>query len=331
MKKPTLCVIFGGKSSEYEVSLRSAYSVLGAINSEKYNVITVGITRDGKWYIYKGERERIKNDTWQGENTTPVTLDLSRGQLIALGKSIYTKEVDVFFPVMHGEFGEDGRIQGLLDICGAKYVGCDPFASHICMDKSLTKEIARQIQIEVAREYLENEEITYPVFVKPCMCGSSVGVSRVESERELKGAVEIAKSYCPKILIEEAIVGCEVEVAVLERCGELIVSPVGEVRHGGIFYGYEEKYKSQGNEYIIPAKISEKTEKYLRECAKKLFLALKCRGLARFDFFVCQNERVVFNEVNTMPGFTEDSMYPMLLKKSGVPFDAVIDALVENA
>ena len=331
MEKATLCVIFGGKSSEYEVSLLSSYSVLAKIDREKYDVVTVGITKGGQWYIYEGDIECIRDDTWLSGAVLPVTLDLSNGHLLVFDKCIYAVYVDVYFPIMHGEFCEDGRLQGIFDICGAKYVGCDAFASHICMDKGLTKQVARELGIKVAHEYGEKEKMDYPVFVKPCMCGSSIGVSRVENEAELCEAIALARKYSREILIEEAIEGVEVEVAVLESGDELIVSPVGMVRHGGVFYGYLEKYKSLGNEYIIPAKIGENATKHLGECAKKLFLALDCKGLARFDFFACKNGEVVFNEVNTMPGFTDESMYPMLMQAAGVTFEHLIDTLIENA
>lgn len=329
MKKPTLCIIFGGKSSEYEVSLRSAFGVLSHLDYEKYNVITIGITKGGEWYIYEGEKERILTDTWQGKGCVPVTVNLSNGHLIVLDKDVYAEEVDVFFPIMHGELVEDGRLQGLFDICGVKYVGCDSFSSHICMDKRLAKSVAQSLGIKVAREYSENDEIAYPVFVKPCMCGSSVGVSRVENASNLKEAVCKAKEYCPNVMIEEQISGCEVEVAVLECGGELTVSPVGMVHHSGVFYGYEEKYHCENNRYIIPAPIDKSVAKTLQEHAKKLFLALGCRGIARFDFFVNESG-VVFNEVNTMPGFTEASMYPMLMSAAGVSYGELIDKLIVN-
>ena len=330
MKRTTLCVIFGGKSSEYEVSLRSAFGVLCNLDYEKYEVIRVGVTKKGEWYIFEGENERILNDTWQGDGCVPVTFDLTSGSLLALGKDVYAIDVDVFFPIMHGELVEDGRLQGLFDVCGAKYVGCNSFASHICMDKYLAKRVAQSLGICVAREYTESCEIVYPVFVKPRMCGSSIGVSRVEGKEELPAALEKAKSYGGGVIIEEEIKGGEVEIGVLEVGGELVISPGGTVKHGGKFYGYEEKYHSENNRYIIPAPIGEEQAKYLQECAKKLFFALGCRGLARFDFFVCEDGRVVFNEVNTMPGFTSVSMYPMLMKAAGVTYREIIDCLAGN-
>ncbi|MBQ7225536.1 MAG: D-alanine--D-alanine ligase [Clostridia bacterium] len=436
MKRLTLCVIFGGKSMEYEVSLRSAEQVLEHIDAEKYDVIRVWITREGKWYIFEGENREILRleDEKIG---TAVTVDVNSGDLIELGSG-KRHRVDIYFPVMHGEYVEDGRLQGLFDICGAKYVGCGAFASHICMDKALAKDVARKLGIKVAKGVVLNakcrmqkeqpfhrkrspspctgeaqvrptgepycyiaqgrhrrrengktelerslrlplastslsrwrhgqeeasvlrgdgeceinnpsvncvdtfpctgeangkfvgfgEKMEYPVFVKPCMSGSSVGVSRVENEGQLTFAIENAFKYCDRVMIEEGIDGKEVEVAVMERGGELVVSPAGMIKYTGNFYGYEEKYCSGNNEYIIPAPVGAETEKYLRECAKRLFLELGCRGLSRFDFFVKKDGEVVFNEVNTMPGFTKDSMFPMLLGAAGLSYGEIIEGIV---
>ena len=347
MKKPTLCVIFGGKSNEYYVSLHSAYGVITHINQEKYNLVCVGITKKGQWYLFEGGCEEIANDTWQKGRVTPVTLDLSQGHLIVLDKSIYAIDVDLFFPVMHGEFVEDGRIQGLFDMAGVKYVGCDSFASHICMDKALTKDVARKMGIEVAKDVVVNAKFKtqindatktrdgwdfgYPVFVKPCMCGSSVGVSRAENEGELEKALELSLRYCDRVLIEEAIDGYEAEVAVMETKEGLLVSSVGMIKHKSTFYDYFAKYKSDNVEYLIPAPITNEESEYIRECAKQLFYGLGCRGLSRFDFFVKKSGGIVFNEVNTMPGFTEISMFPKLFMNMGYSYEEIVDFLIRSA
>ncbi len=338
MKKPTLCVIFGGKTKEYEVSLCSAYEVLTYIDCEKYEVIRLGITKKGEWYIFEGSNEEILNGKWENGALVPVTLDLSSGHLIVMEKHIYAISVDVFFPVTHGDYVEDGRLQGLFEIADVKYVGAPSFASHICMDKALTKGVAREWGIPVAKDVLLNkntrtrvDNLDFPVFVKPCMCGSSIGVSRVDELAELDIALRSAFGCCPRVLIEEAIEGKEVEVAVLERDGEILVSSVGMIKHTGTFYDYEEKYKSSSSGCIIPAPIDEKTEKSLRECAKKLFLALGCRGLSRFDFFVKKDGGIIFNEVNTLPGFTKISMFPKLFMYDGLEYGEIIDALINSA
>ena len=377
MKKSTLCVVFGGKSSEYEVSLRSAYGVITHIDEKKYDIVRLGITRSGEWYIFEGENEEILTDRWHCGNTVPVALDLASGCLVSLGKDVYATAVDLFFPVLHGEFGEDGRIQALFDLVGAKYVGCGAFCSHICMDKSLTKAVAKKAGIAVAkgcvvnaecrtqnaecrivnpsttawspspytgeawermqnanREYkMKNEKsdnIVYPVFVKPTMCGSSVGVSRVDRAEDLPLAVEIALRYGKEALIEEYIDGIEVEIGILESGGELILSQIGTVLHKGKFYDYETKYKSEENEYLIPAPVERGTAEQIRAWARELYVALGCNGLARLDFFVKRDGEVVFNEINTMPGFTEKSMYPRLFGGVGLDYTQVVDTLIEN-
>ena len=185
MKKPTLCVVFGGKSSEYEVSLRSAYAVLSHLSKEKYDIVRLGITKGSEWYLYEGENERILNDTWQGEGTVAVTVDVSNGHLIALGREMYAIHIDLILPVLHGGYGEDGRLQGLFEIAEVRCVGCPSFCSHICMDKSLTKALAASLGIKVARSYKKGDTLEYPVFVKPKMGGSSVGAMPANNEKEI--------------------------------------------------------------------------------------------------------------------------------------------------
>ena len=336
MKKPTLCVIFGGKSSEYEVSLRSAYAVLCHLDKEKYDVVRLGITKGGEWYIYEGENEGILRDSWQGNSALPVALDLTCGNLIVLGKDVYALEIDLFLPVLHGGCGEDGRLQGLLDMAGAKYVGCGAYASHLCMDKHLTKLVARELGVPVAKGGMINAkckmqnaklEFGYPVFIKPTTGGSSIGAYRVENEGEMGVCLEKALEY-GDVLVEELIVGDEVEVGVVEVGGDVVVSPVGMIRHGGRFYDYKTKYESGDNEYLIPAPIDPLVAEEIQGYARHLFCGLGCRGFGRFDFFVKENGRVVFNEVNTLPGFTDASMFPKLFMSMGYSFEELIDTLV---
>lgn len=342
MKKPTLCVIFGGKSSEYEVSLRSAYGVITHIDSEKYDLVRLGITRLGQWYIFEGENGEILRDRWQRGRVTPVTLDLSSGSLIIFDKDVYAVEVDLFLPILHGELCEDGRIQGLLDVAGVKYVGCGAFASHLCMDKILAKERAQELGIRVAEQVVVNAKfemqnaklgevarLGFPVFVKPAMCGSSVGVSRVEGALGLQGAIDEALKYGERALIEKEIDGIEVEIGVLEEESGLLLSDIGTVKHKGVFYDYHTKYDEE-NEYLIPAPLCPSAATLIRSYARSLFFALGCRGLARFDFFVTATGDVVFNEVNTMPGFTEKSMFPMMFKGVGLDYGDVVETMIKN-
>ena len=339
MKKPTLCLIFGGKSSEYEVSLRSAYNVLGALDTRKYDVIKIGITKSGRWYLYSGGKEEIKNDRWSRGRCKRVSIDFARG-LLAVGRKRI--KPDIILPVMHGEYGEDGRIQGIFEALGVKCAGCGAFSSHTSMDKHLSKLVASECGVKVAkyavlhkndggsvdkaREFAK--ESTYPVFVKPCLGGSSVGVSMVKSEEELGDAIKKAFSVSDKILVEEKINGVETEVGVLEIEGEMVASIAGQLSCGGEFYTYDEKYKNGKTEYIIPAEISEKTKKELGECLGKLYYALEIKGFCRFDFFALDDGTLIFNEVNTLPGFTGDSMFPKLWQYSGYSLDKLLNIIL---
>ena len=342
MDKITVCVIFGGESSEYGVSLKSAYTVLKKIDYKKYNVIRLGITRKGKWYIFKGSNEEIVKDTWLFGNVCPVSLDINRGAFVCEnGERIY---IDLVFPVLHGKGGEDGRLQGLLDLAGIKYVGCGAYSSHTGIDKHLSKLIAFECGAEIAPYTVINknekisferikkwaDDVGYPIYVKDTYGGSSVGVYRAENPKELALAIDILVSGCDKILIEKGISGRETEIAVMEIKGEITVSQCGEISYKTDFYDYDAKYNSTDIEYIIPAKISADTEKRARELAKKIFISLGCSHLCRVDFFVTDMGEIIFNEVNTLPGFTEISMFPKLFLAHGFSFTQIIDYLIDN-
>lgn len=326
MKKPTLCLIFGGKSSEYYVSLNSAYSVITALEPA-YEVIKIGISKNGKWYLYKGENIKIKNDSWEKEGIVPVTIDINEGTFVFEGGKIKPYKI---LPILHGENYEDGKIQSLFDLAGMAYIGCRSSTSHACFDKHITKLIAKEQGIRVANDTVlfkgdpNNEKrieqflknTNFPVFVKPSGAGSSVGVSKVDSLGKLSTAITLAFMHSDKVLIEEKIDGTETEIGVIEKNNEIYLSPPGQIKYSEAFYSYDAKY-NQENEYIIPAKITKKTKKELEECAKKLFYALGIRGLCRMDFFVSSPGEVIFNEINTMPGFTRASMFPMLFSSTG--------------
>ncbi len=341
MKKCNTCLIFGGKSSEYEVSLRSAFFALSNIDSTLFDVTTIGISRDGKWYFYSGDANGILNDSWLNENsTTPVLFDFSRGVFLYNGKDYLP---DIVFPVMHGDFAEDGKIQGLFDMLGIKYVGCDMYSSIFCYNKHLTKEIARGLDIPVAQglvvtyECLDNffwtickaNKLGFPVFVKPSGSGSSVGVTLVERPCMLYSAVATALNYSSHVLIEKAIDGCECEIGVLYNKGCITLSPVGKISYDSPFYDYDTKYHSSKVTYEIPAKISSEAESKIQAYARALFLALGCSSLARLDFFVSGDE-VVFNEINTMPGLTNSSMLPMLFNSKGVSPSELVSIILKN-
>ena len=350
MKKLSVCVLFGGISPEHEVSLRSAESVLNNIDRDKYNIFPVGITKDGDWILFAGsDYSMLPAGTWQNyDGNRRATLSPVHGQgLLSFENDCVVRErIDVVFPVLHGENGEDGAIQGLLQIAGIPYVGPHIAASAACMDKCMTKLVADQAQVrqadwvlvtrtsydhdaEAIRSLIESR-FSYPVFVKPACTGSSVGVSKVKHREDLFQALEKALSFDCKVLVEEFIDGQEVECAVLGNKTP-VASVVGEVDSGADFYDYEAKYITDTSSLYIPARISPEAEETVRETAVKVYEALGCCGLSRVDFFVKKDGSVIFNEINTIPGFTSISMYPKLFAASGIPYPQLIDKLLELA
>ncbi|MBQ1244909.1 MAG: D-alanine--D-alanine ligase [Clostridia bacterium] len=346
--KLSLLVLFGGESNEHEVSLRSAAAVIKNADKEKYDIIKIGITKSGEWNLYNGPVERIASGEWESDvkNLIHVAI-LPKGDesaIIYLNGTMKQVRPDVIFPVLHGQNCEDGKLQGVLELLHVPYVGCKCFSSALCMDKSATKLALKDIDIPMAKwidvkadsindaiiERIENE-LSYPVFVKPSNSGSSVGVSKAENRERLIDALKLAASVDEKILVEEYIQGREVEVAVLDGLRTLI-SGTGEIEPCSEFYDYDTKYKTDVANYYMPARISSETEAKIRAYAEKIFRALDCDGLSRVDFFVThKDERIVFNEINTLPGFTSISMYPKLMEKAGLSFSALIDELIGGA
>ena len=349
--KWNVCVLFGGVSPEHEVSLRSAEAVLNNMDPEKYNIFPVGITKEGNWLLYGGtDYAQLPSGSWQTHpNNRPAAISPVRGQglLSFEGDSVVREQIDVVFPVLHGENGEDGAIQGLLQLAGIPCVGPNISASAVAMDKTLTKLVADNAGITQARwqlvrnSELQNrmdsildsveEKFTYPVFVKPAGTGSSVGVSKAANRSELKDALLSAGVYDEKILVEEFIDGHEVEVAVMGNSSP-VASEVGEIDSGAEFYDYDAKYVTDTSVAYIPARIPEDVAEQLREQAVRVYTAIGCRGMSRVDFFVTYTDnRVVFNEINTIPGFTSISMYPKLFVASGIPYNELIDQLLRLA
>ena len=349
--KLNVCILFGGMSPEHEVSLRSAESVLNNIDPEKYNIFPVGITKEGNWLLYGGtDYSLLPSGQWLTHpNNRPAAISPVRGQglLSFEGDAVVREQIDVVFPVLHGENGEDGAVQGLLQLAGIPYVGPHISASAVAMDKTLTKLVADNAGITQAKwqlvrnSDLQNrmEEIlnaveakfAYPVFVKPAGTGSSVGVSKAANREELKDALLSAGVYDEKILVEEFIDGHEVEVAVMGNDSP-VASEVGEIDSGADFYDYDAKYVTDTSVAYIPARIPAEIAEQLREQAVKVYQAIGCQGLSRVDFFVTYaDNRVVFNEINTLPGFTSISMYPKLFVASGIPYNELIDKLLQLA
>ena len=351
MKKLSVCVLFGGMSPEHEVSLRSAESVLNNLNKEKYNIFPVGITKDGDWVLYGGtDYSKLPNGEWlHCEANRRAALSPVRGQglLSFEGDCVVRERIDVVFPVLHGENGEDGAMQGLLQLAGIPYVGPNVAASATCMDKTLTKLVMdcagiRQAawQLVKAQELAVNPEavmdavekrFSYPVFVKPAGTGSSVGVAKAKNREALLAALQNAAKFDQKVLVEEFINGHEVEVAVLGNDAPA-ASICGEIDSGTEFYDYDAKYISDCARLYIPARIDEQTAESVRDTAIRAYQALGCRGLSRVDFFVTyEGNEIFFNEINTIPGFTSISMYPKLFAASGIPYSELLDRLLELA
>lgn len=350
MKKINVCVLFGGISPEHEVSLRSAEFVLNQINREKYNVFPVGITKEGDWILFGGtDYSDIAARIWQNHDCnrraslSPIH---GHGLLRFENEGIIHERIDVVFPVLHGANGEDGAIQGMLQIAGIPYVGSDIATSAACMDKCMTKLMVDQIGVrqadwllvtQASYDYnrdlickMAEDRFTYPMFVKPAGTGSSIGVFKVRNRVDLFIALENALSYDSKVLVEEFIEGQEVECAVLGNDTPL-ASICGEIDPGADFYDYDAKYITDSSSLYIPARISKETAEIVRSTAVKVYEALGCSCLARVDFFVKKDGEVVFNEINTLPGFTSISMYPKLFEASGIPYPQLIDKLLELA
>lgn len=351
MKSLSVCILFGGVSPEHEVSLRSAESVLNNIDESKYNVFPVGITKEGKWILYGGkDYSDLPSGRWLTHpDNRQAAISPIRGQglLTFEGDCVVRQQIDVVFPVLHGENGEDGTIQGLLQLAGIPYVGPHVAASAVAMDKTLTKLVVDQAGItqaawklvrradmgsrmEATLEALE-ARFAYPMFVKPAGTGSSVGVSKATEREDLKKALLEAGKYDDKVLVEEFIRGREIEVAVMGNESP-VASVCGEIDSGADFYDYDAKYITDTSVSYIPARIPEDVAETVRDTAVKVYKAIGCQGLSRVDFFVTwQENRVVFNEINTIPGFTSISMYPKLFGASGVPYSQLIDKLLELA
>lgn len=348
--KLSLAVIFGGVSSEHEVSRMSVTSILENLSNEQYEVHMVGITKEGRWLLYTGPVEDILSGAWEQGPVTPAFLspDPSVHGLVALrdGKA-ETIHVDVIFPALHGKNGEDGTIQGLFQLSGIPYVGCDTESSAICMDKAVTHSLLSSADIEQAHylwfyadrfdaapDTIKNKiqaRLDFPVFVKPSSAGSSVGVSKVERFEDLDQAIRKAAREDKKVVVEEGITGQEVEVAVLGN-RDCDASIVGEIGASAQFYDYDDKYINGTSQLYIPARIPQEVSEKIRQTAVRAYRLLGCSGLARVDFFVTAGDnRVILNEINTLPGFTSISMYPKLWMAMGLSYGELLDKLIELA
>ena len=347
MEKIKVGIIFGGMSTENEVSVVSAGSILGNIDRKKYEVFPIYIDKDGKWYRYiEDGRKRVLGE--KVENIIEIENIVE-----------YLQKLDVVFPVLHGLYGEDGTIQGLFELLKIPYVGCKVLASSVGMDKVYTKIVfekagLNQTPYEYVRKYKENyiyvdknfnesimdikevaknivKDLEFPMFIKPSNSGSSVGVKKAENEKELIENIEYAASFDNKVLIEQGINGREIECAVLGN-EEVIASCVGEIKAADEFYSYDAKYKNEESRTEIPAELPKEISDKIRKQAIKAFKAIDGKGLSRVDFFVeNKTNKIIINEINTMPGFTDISMYPKMFEKSGISYKELITRLIELA
>lgn len=351
MNKMKVAVLFGGVSSEHEVSRRSCCLVLDHIDREKYDVYPIGITKSGDFFYYQGESAKIPEGEWEDEESNlPVVFSLNGKKgfsVVAKDGTLKALDIDVVFPVLHGKNGEDGTLQGMLTLSGIPYVGSDARSSALAMDKVYTHIVLENAGIPMAKwDFIKQADLGmfdeiemrlanrlgYPMFVKPANAGSSVGVTKATDKRTLKEGILKALKEDDKVLIEEAIDGIEIECAALGSTDDAFISCVGEIESCNEFYDYEAKYIDDGSKVHIPARISETTAQTARAYAKRAFSALGCYGLSRIDSFVTKQEgRVVLNEINTLPGFTSISMYPMLIEHSGKDNAQMVDALIQLA
>ncbi|MER6947100.1 D-alanine--D-alanine ligase family protein [Nonomuraea sp. NPDC000554] len=356
MSKPRIAVVFGGRNSEHAVSLMGAGSVLEAIDRSRYEVIPIGIAQDGRWVLAAtDQRYAIEAGELPAVDTsgTALALPSGEGSLVAYAPGSIPVElgaVDVVFPVMHGPFAEDGTIQGLLEMAGVRYVGSGVLASAVGMDKAYMKTVLAAAGLPVGRHVVvrerdwrldrdrvvkEAEALGWPVFVKPARAGSSQGISKAHDRASLEEAVELARQHDPKVLIEAAIEGREIECAVLESLGDEppVASLPGEVRveGGHEFFNFEAKYYPDQMSLTVPADIPQEVAEELRAMAVRAFEALDCEGLSRVDFFYTPEGKLVCNEINTMPGFTSLSVAPQLWAASGLSYPDLVERLIQLA
>jgi D-alanine-D-alanine ligase len=357
-RKIRVAVIYGGRSDEHAISCVSAGSILRHLDPQRFDAVPIGITQEGTWVLTDADPGslaiqggRLPQVTASSGAELALPADPQRhGELISLGRGLgeALASVDVVFPVLHGPYGEDGTIQGLLELAGVPYVGAGVFASAAGMDKGFTKKLLAAEGLPIGEHVVlrprqadldarDRERLGLPVFVKPARAGSSIGVSRVSSWDELPAAIDDARRHDPKVLVEKAIGGRELECGVLELPdGSVVASTVGEIRVEGVrgredgFYDFATKYLDDGAELDVPAKIDDELATTVREFAIRAFRAIDCQGLARVDFFLTDDGPLI-NEINTMPGFTTISMYPRMWAASGVDYPTLLAAMVDTA
>lgn len=346
MEKKTIAVLFGGCSNEYEVSLISAASVIDHLDIQRYNIVKIGITQDGQWLRYSGGTEDICHNRWHMHpSCIPSFISPSReirGLVELVNTEYHVTPIDVVFPVLHGKYGEDGTVQGLLELSGIPFVGCDTLSSAICMDKEIAHTLVQAAGIDTPRSItvfegenieksvLAAEDLGFPLFIKPAKSGSSLGITKAYNKQELLKGVTLAFSHDKKVVIEQNIDGFEVGCAVLGN-SDPIIGLIDEIEITGEFFDFNEKYALTTSKIHLPARIDADTTNKVRETAMLIYRTLGCRGFARVDMFLTDNGNVVFNEVNTIPGFTSKSRYPNMLRACNISYPEILDRLLQLA
>ncbi len=345
-KKKKIAILFGGCSSEYEVSLQSAYAVITHMDLEKYEAILIGIDQKGVWYLYQGDPANIPGDHWlTKEECIPVVVSPDKelhGILLLKESGVEKISLDGALPVLHGRNGEDGTVQGVLELAEIPLIGCNTMSSAICMDKETAHRLAKDCGVKVPSSFLIDkidsqqerqimsygEQLGYPLFVKPLRAGSSFGITKVGRQEELLDAVDHAFAYDSIVILEEMIEGFEVGCAILGT-ETLTVGAVDEIELSEGFFDYTEKYTLKSSNIHVPARISQEKAQEIQETAMRIYRGLGCSYFARVDLFLTPEGEIYFNEVNTIPGFTSHSRYPNMLKEVGISFEEIIERLLE--
>lgn len=341
--KMIIAIFFGGTSSEYSVSLESAYAVIKNLDRKKYVPVPVGISREGRWFVFTGDERKICSNQWQEDSgCIPAVLspDRSMGGLLLFHENKMERlPIDAAFPVMHGRFGEDGTLQGLIELAGIPLVGCSCLSSALCMDKERAHRLAQLGGVEIPHSQIIEADYAphfaadlgqamgYPLFVKPVRAGSSYGVTKVLNDSQLLPAIKLAFRYDSRVIVEECIDGFEVGCAVMGN-RRLTVGEIDEIELSGGFFDFTEKYTLKTSSIHVPARIAPDTALQIKETAKTLYRLLDCCGFARIDMFLTPKGRIVFNEINTIPGFTEHSRFPGMMKAAGISFPQLLDTVI---
>ena len=346
MKRLNIAILFGGCSPEYSVSLQSAYSVIKHVDTDKFIPILIGISPSGNWYQFNGDIEKIASDTWcNPSDCLPAAISPDREAhtlRVFYPDKVVKLPIDVAFPVLHGKNGEDGTVQGLFEMAEIPIVGCSTLASALCMDKDRAHKLAYIAGVQVPTSFVlkknmdagialaQAESLGYPLFVKPVRAGSSYGITKVIDRHNLPAAIKLAFEYDDEVIIEENITGFEVGCAVMGN-DELTVGEVDEIELSDGFFDFTEKYTMKTAAIHVPARIPKEKAEEIKQTAKRIYQALGCHGFARVDMFLSAEGKVIFNEVNTIPGFTSHSRYPNMMKAVGISFEQVISRVIELA